>query len=76
MLQNEANEFELGFPKDYTPDCLVVPGCVYMAEGRQEGKDLAIKLNKLYLPISPPEEKQSLLKQKFRQMCNNIAAAK
>jgi len=76
MLQNEANEFELTFQKDYTPDCLIVPGAVYIAEGRQEGKDLSIKVSKLSLPIAPQEEKFSFLKQKFRQMCNNIAAAK
>ena len=47
-----------------------------MVEGRQEGKDLSVKVERIFLPLSIPENKNSLLKQKFRQMCHNISAGK
>lgn len=63
-------------PHNYSPDYFVVRGCAYVVNGRQEGKDLSLKVDSMTLPNSPVDDKHSLLKQKFKQMCQNISAAK
>ena len=76
MIQNEVNEAELSFPPLFRPNCLVVSGGAYIIEGRQEGKDLTIKVEALMLPNGQNEDKNALLKMKFKQMCQNISAGK
>lgn len=44
IMQNEVNELQLNFQDHFIPTCLIVPGCTYIAEGRQEGKDLSFKV--------------------------------
>lgn len=33
ILQNEANELEIVFPKDYKHKIPLIPGCIYAARG-------------------------------------------
>jgi hypothetical protein len=53
-----------------------VTGCAYIATGKYEGKDLSMTVDSFTLPTMPGEEKATLAKHKFRQMCQNISAAK
>ena len=52
----------------------MLSGCVYIADGKQESKNLVMDTTAIRLP-SPPEDKPSLLKQKFHTMCSNISAS-
>lgn len=35
ILQNEVNQVELSFPKDFNPGCVLYSGCAYIAKGKQ-----------------------------------------
>lgn len=76
MIQNEVNEVELNLPVDFKPQSLLISGCVYVVKGNEEGKDLTFTVKSIELPLQGSEAKQSPLKMKFRQMCENISSGK
>lgn len=76
MIQNEVNEIELNIPTGFVSNSLLVAGCAYIVKGKHEGKNLTFTVSDFTLPSPIPEEKDPLLKKKFRQMCQNISSGK
>lgn len=69
LLQNEANELEIVFSKNYIHTIPLIPGFIYAVKGDFLQRNLVLTVKEITLPIPLLEEKTSLLKQKFRKMC-------
>ena len=63
---------EIVFHAKYNHRHFLVPGCIYAVKGKYLNKSLVLTVDEVILPPSMPEQKHSLIKHKFKVICDNI----